>query len=627
MCGIFGLVSVERTLLPRLLEGLGKLDYRGYDSSGVALLGPPGVYLRKTVGNIGALRQLVQEDANSGRDAAKIQAAQFGMAHTRWATHGAVTEANAHPQSDGFITVVHNGILENAAELRQTLPGVEFTSQTDTEVLVHLISRDVRQGASLSQAVRKVMEAAQGTMALLVFSTDHPEEMVAARRGSPLMVGRSKVVDGVDDNQDAEFFVASDAAALASWARSFVDLGENELCILKKQGPTTFRCQWMDSGGHPIERAWTPLKTSPQEVWQETFEDMTFKEICEQPAVLRRLIADRQEGTFQEGACWVQQAKQLGFIGCGSSYYAGLAGRYWFERWAHLPCQTELASEFRYRSPVLAKEAFFFFLSQSGETLDTLKALDFVKEHADVGVMTNVSYSSMAKKADVLIPLRAGPEVSVVSTKAFTAQLAVLMHLLLTLRGLNGQTQLDPLQEDFDRVPHLMEQVLLWEESRWQPIVQRLVQASIILFLGRDVLYPIALEGALKLKEMSYLHAEGYPSGELKHGPMALIDSRSVCVFLMPSDDLFPKVLSNAQETLARGGTALFLTDARGQAMIAQQDLPQSQILTLIAPETGEASKPFVYSLLCQLLAYKVAKFRGCNVDRPRNLAKSVTVE
>lgn len=618
MCGIVGIAQSGGGLLGNLVDGLSCLEYRGYDSAGVALLGPEGLYRKRAVGKVDQLRAALQEDAVAGRETARVESAWFGMAHTRWATHGAVTEANAHPQSDGYTTVVHNGILENVADLRRQLTGVTLTSQTDTELIVHLVSKEVRGGMHVVEAVQQVLSLLRGTWALLLFHTDFPDFMIAARRESPLSVATYE--SGVS--------LASDVSALSKWGRSFVDLEDGEMAVIQRENGVIL-CHFQNEQGREVVKSWQPLELAGGEDSHPVFEDATLKEIYEQPSVIRRMMEAFRGREFEPILEAISQAQMLGLIGCGSSFYASLIGKYLFEIWGRVSAQAEVASEFRYRAPVLNEHSFYLFLSQSGETLDTLQAMEMVRaQKISTGAVTNVAHSSMAKRADAVIPLRAGPEVSVVSTKAFTAQLAALVGILLRVaKQRQSRDVLARLQKDAKKIPELLEEILRIRDDAWKTLVQQLLQASVILFLGRGVLYPVALEGALKLKETSYLHAEGYPAGELKHGPIALVDVHTVSVFLAPWDELFPKVLSNAQETLARGGTAIFLTDAIGQREIEKSDLPQGKVVTLVAPETGEISKSFVYSVLCQMLAYKVAKFRGCNVDRPRNLAKAVTVE
>ena len=618
MCGIVGLATRESSLLPWLLDGLSRLEYRGYDSAGVALLGSEGLYCKKAVGPLAELRSALSEAKRLGQGVGIIQTSWFGVAHTRWATHGAVTEANAHPQTDGQTVVVHNGIIENVAELRQELPHVELQSQTDTELLVHLITQEVQRGTGLADAVRRTVDKAQGTMALLVLNTTMPHQLVAFRRGSPLAVARLHRGQG--------FALASDVMAFASLSSESFDLEDEDLCVFQYNGQS-FSCQVWGGDGTEGTPAWTPL--APLDEAVAPCEDLTWKEIGEQPSVLRRLSEAHARGCFDALAEELLKHGSMKIIGCGSSYYASLIGQYLFEAWGQKLTQAELASEFRYRSPVLARDTFGLFLSQSGETRDTLQALAYVQQKGiQTGVLTNVGHSSMAKRGDFVVPLMAGAEVSVVSTKAFTAQLAVLMMVLIQELRLRGAVEVaQRIQGEVEAVPGVLEEVLQISDSEWQPWVQCLAQASTILFLGRGVMYPLALEGALKLKETAYLHAEGYPAGELKHGPIALIDPQSVCVFLAPSDELFPKVMSNAQEILARGGTVLFFTDVQGARALQRLDLPAEKIRTLTVPATTDVTKIFVYAVLGQVLAYKVAKFRGCNVDRPRNLAKSVTVE
>lgn len=928
MCGIVGIASAqlvgeEGGIVKRLVDGLEHLEYRGYDSAGVALMGASGneghLFCRKAVGKIEALR----ESLKAGLPA-WASTAWLGLGHTRWATHGAVTLANAHPQTDGTVAVVHNGIIENFALLkaqllealerdwevakeallvrnevqekgRQTsrtlcedlplasascplgtkeekedarrspvweesrassgpspfeasgpkdetgeeavdptmisaprqmeakvwaaltswaldvetrlLQGVSkteallpLTSQTDTEILVHLIARESRLGAPFPQAVARALAQAKGTFAVVILHRAYPYTMIAARRGSPLTLGR----DG------ASFFVASDAAVLAPWSRETMDLGEGEMVVfqaagkgelkgapqsvhgdLKKNGSLngvavqsvaekedgsevkTAQCEAADSSEalesasedssqmvriqpsqegfseevsahsfiarfyaleegmlREVPSRWVPAQVVNASADKGAYPDFTLKEMAEQPALLEGIVRRFQGGAFAELGRELAARKALNLIGCGSSFYASRVGQYWAEAFAHLATHAEIASEFRYRSPVVAPSSLSLFLSQSGETIDTLKALEYVQGQGGAcAVLTNVAHSLMAKavrevggtarisssltsdkveahsssleaacplamgKGAPSIPgglsftgtlerdlalssrslqaptlslnekerspltankatsvsetepslaeddrtlgrvllLEAGPERSVVSTKAFTAQMAVLAAVVL--EATDDPSLQAALAQDLARAPSLVREVLETAqkpgaEDPYVPLVERLLEAKTVLYLGRGVSYPIALEGALKLKETAYVPAEAYPAGELKHGPMALVDAQTVCVVLAPGDALFDKTLSNVQEVKARGGQILLLTDAQGARWLKEGAIEGLDgALTLVLPEAGPVAQAFTLTAACQMLAYKTAKRKGCNVDRPRNLAKAVTVE
>lgn len=863
MCGIVGIASVqlvgeEGGIIKRLVDGLEHLEYRGYDSAGVALMGASGdeghLFCRKAVGKIEALR----ESLKAGLPA-WASTAWLGLGHTRWATHGAVTLANAHPQTDGTVAVVHNGIIENFAFLKaqllealerdwevakeallvrnkvqeeggrtsqtlcedlplalasrplrakeekegarrspvweesrassspcpfeasgpkdetgeeavdptmisaprqmeakvwaaltswaldvetRLLQGVSkteallpLTSQTDTEILVHLIARESRLGAPFPQAVARALAQAKGTFAVVILHRAYPYTMIAARRGSPLTLGR----DG------ASFFVASDAAVLAPWSRETMDLGEGEMVVfqaagedelkgapqpvhgdLKKNGSLngvavrsekedgsevkTEPCE-VTGSSEALESAsedssqmvriqparegfseeapahsfiarfyalkegmlrevpsrWVPAQVVNASADKGAYPDFTLKEMAEQPALLEGIVRRFQGGAFAELGRELAARKALNLIGCGSSFYASRVGQYWAEAFAHLATHAEIASEFRYRSPVVAPSSLSLFLSQSGETIDTLKALEYVQGQGGAcAVLTNVAHSLMAKAvrevrgtarisssliseeatsvsetepslaedgrtSGRVLLLEAGPERSVVSTKAFTAQMAVLAAVVL--EATDDPSLQAALAQDLARAPSLVREVLETAqrpgaEDPYVPLVERLLEARTVLYLGRGVSYPIALEGALKLKETAYIPAEAYPAGELKHGPMALVDAQTVCVVLAPGDALFDKTLSNVQEVKARGGQILLLTDAQGARRLKEGAIEGLDgALTLVLPDAGPVAQAFTLTAACQMLAYKTAKRKGCNVDRPRNLAKAVTVE
>lgn len=673
MCGIVGIAAARPEhpgLVEELIQGLERLEYRGYDSAGLALIEQEHLVCRKTVGRIQALQEMLASDPLN------VKEAVLGMGHTRWATHGAVTVANAHPQTDGTIAVVHNGIIENAEALKQALemslkkdfeaaekgqpvpemirswaeqcrqdssPLLPLVSQTDTEILVHLVARERRWGWTFKEAVQRSLEKVQGSYAVVVLDKTAPNEMIAARKGSPLMVGR-----GADGQS---FFVASDWAVLASWAKEVVDLGEGELVLFQRlpgnETGSGFSAHFFEEGTPDIETVptWVPISSSVTVPDKGVFPDFTLKEMFEQPGIIQALLKRFEGGAFEPFAQDLARRTHLNLIACGSSFYASLVGRYWAEAFAGLATQAEIASEFRYRSPVVEPSSLNVFLSQSGETIDTLKALELVQSLQKgsngpaCGVITNVPYSLMAKTVSApttsampgsVLLLEAGPELSVVSTKAFTAQMAVLAALVLEVAKCRPQraSAVPHLVEDFRRVPTLIQHVLESAEldAAYDEAAERLGAAHTVLYLGRGITYPIALEGALKLKETAYIPTEGYPAGELKHGPIALVDQHTVCVVLAPGGELFTKTLSNTQEIMARGGRILFVTDRQGAQTLKASEMADAVTLVVL-PDGGPISCAFSFSAACQILAYRTARKKGCNVDRPRNLAKAVTVE
>lgn len=678
MCGIVGIAAAglkQPCLVGRLVEGLERLEYRGYDSAGIATVQAHDLVCRKTVGKIDALRKVLAIDLASEAGMASVV---LGMGHTRWATHGVVTVANAHPQTDGTVAVVHNGIIENAELLRQELlealkedlakaeteadiPDavrvwaeafqgsknvadlLPLLSQTDTEILVHWVARERRWGFPFAESVHKTLKKVCGTYAVVFLDKTCPDQMIAARKGSPLTIGRG--------SDERSFFVASDISVLASWASESVDLKEGELVIFQRQlcrdgKDTGFSAHFFTIGAPEREKTpvWIAIQSAVTTVDKGIFPDFTSKEMSEQPAVIQSILDRFDSGAFVPFAQKLEACGALNLIACGSSFYASLVGRYWMESFAGLPTQAEVASEFRYRTPVVGRTSMNVFLSQSGETIDTLKALELVQslqkggEGPTCSVITNVPYSLMAKtvvapvapstSSGSALLLEAGPELSVVSTKAFTAQMAILAALVIETEKIRLKTDSSDQAEDLRTVPHLVRQILERADSDriYETAAELLSSAQTVLYLGRGTSYPIALEGALKLKETAYIPAEGYPAGELKHGPIALVNNRITCVVLAPGDELFTKTLSNTQEIMARGGSVIFVTDERGSEKLkvleARQDFT---ILTL--PNGGSIAKAFTFAVACQILAYRTAKQKGCDVDRPRNLAKAVTVE
>ncbi len=608
MCGIVGAVA-QRNVVPILLEGLQRLEYRGYDSAGLAVRQADGNLARiRAVGKVAMLRQLETSNPIQG---------DLGIAHTRWATHGMPAERNAHPHMSGEkVAVVHNGIIENHAELREELKakGYFFTSETDTEVIAHLLAHLLESEADLLRAVQQAVKHLVGAYGLAVSSPDEPDRLVVARAGSPLVVGL-----GVGEN-----FIASDVFALLPVTQRFVFLEEGDIAEIRRDGIRVF-----DVAGKPAQRPERISQISASTADKGPYAHYMLKEIFEQPSVIAETLEGRihkgrllEESFGHEARALFDKTRGVHIIACGTSYHAGLVARYWLEE-IGIPCAVEVASEYRYRKVVVPEGTLFLSISQSGETADTLAALRFAKSAGYVGSLTlcNVPESSLTRESDVALMTRAGPEIGVASTKAFTTQLTALRLVTLALarrRGLAAEEE-KRLVDELHALPRQVEVVLELSEAI-RAMSAAFADKQDALFLGRGAFYPIALEGALKLKEISYIHAEAYPAGELKHGPLALVDASMPVVCALPDDPLLDKVLSNLQEVRARGGELFLFSDHK-----VKIELDRYQNLTLadIYPSTA----PIVYSVPLQLLAYHVAVLKGTDVDQPRNLAKSVTVE
>ncbi len=608
MCGIVGAIASSQAA-PVLLDGLKRLEYRGYDSAGIAIHNSGGDIQRiRSVGKVAELIKLL--------DLSPIEGV-MGIAHTRWATHGIPAERNAHPHMSGErVAVVHNGIIENHAELRAELEeqGFVFTSDTDTEVIAHLLASVLDQDVDLLNAVRQTAKRLIGAYALVVMSPDDRERLVVARSGSPLVVGVSKQGN----------YVASDVFALLPVTRQFMFLDEGDVAEVRRDGVTVY-----DAQEKQVEREVRESKISSSETDKGPYSHYMLKEIFEQPAV----IAETLEGRIYQGRLLEEsfghEAKELldrvsciQIIACGTSYHAGSVARYWFEE-IGIPCNVEVASEFRYRKTVVSDGTLFLTISQSGETADTLAALREAKQESYLGsiCICNVPESSLVRESDVTLMTRAGPEIGVASTKAFTTQLVALRLLVLALARRRGLTpeQEKELVDELHALPRQVEVVLKLSDDI-KKMAESFADKHNALFLGRGTFYPVALEGALKLKEISYIHAEAYPAGELKHGPLALVDASMPVVCALPDDPLLEKVLANLQEVRARGGELFLFSD---QKIDINLDNYQNLTLSDICPSTA----PIVYSIPLQLLAYHVAVLKGTDVDQPRNLAKSVTVE
>ncbi len=616
MCGIIGIIS-QTDVSERLLDGLKRLEYRGYDSAGIATLAADGeIDRRRAEGKLEKLLDVVAAQPLDGK---------IGIGHTRWATHGGITKSNAHPMANDTVAVVHNGIIENFAPLKEMLQqrGVVFTSDTDTEVVMHLVSIHMQEGLIPLEAVQKTLSQVRGAFALAFLFKAHPHMLIAARRGSPLVLGIT----------ESELFIGSDAIALAPWVRTLCYLEEGDVATLTLHGDKA-DVSILNEDGAPVERPLRQTNITADAISKGAFTHYMLKEIFEQPLTvsdtLQSLISVEDESFHKPLLALDKPFSKIRIIACGTSYYAGLVAKYWFEKLARVHVDVEIASEFRYRSPVFDGETLNFFITQSGETIDTLAALTLVKQHDETCVaIVNVAESSIARASDFVIQTMAGPEIGVASTKAFTAQLVVLAALCLKFAK-EGKTMSDGEWTNFfqsiAQIPgHISE--LLRNDGVYHQLAAHLCQVHHALYLGRGANFPIALEGALKLKEISYIHAEGYPAGELKHGPIALIDSKMPVIVIAPHDEWFEKTLSNVQEVLARCAQVIVFTDTKGAAAIEAQTktMPCYRIVTL--PESNMLTAPLLYTIPIQLLAYYTAHMKGTDVDQPRNLAKSVTVE
>jgi len=610
MCGIVGAVA-ERNVVPILMEGLRRLEYRGYDSAGIAISNGDSITRVRRVGKVQELQNALDEDPLRGNS---------GISHTRWATHGAPNEANAHPHmSEDDIAIVHNGIIENYEELRDDLQkhGFEFESQTDTEVVAHRIKHHLKKSGELVAAVRATVAELEGAYALVVISASDPNKLVLARAGCPVVIGL-----GIGEN-----FVASDVAALLPVTRKFMFLDEGDIAVVQKENVTVF-----DANGEEVARPIKESELSADAAERGNFRHYMQKEIHEQARAVSRTIEERiangrvLDTSFGTTANKVlDRTRGVHIVACGTSYHAGLIARYWIEQLCRLPCTVEIASEYRYRSPVVPEGTLFITISQSGETADTLAALRAAKEMGYVSTMAicNSPESSMVRESALSLLTHAGPGIGVASTKAFTTQLAALSLLTISLARRNGleEKQERILVAQLAEIPGLIEQVLTLD-SAIETLAEHFVDKQHALFLGRGVQNPVAMEGALKLKEISYIHAEAYAAGELKHGPLALVDENMPVIAVAPDDELLEKLKSNLQEVRARGGELFVFADPRVQFG------DRVGIHTMRMPALiQDFQAPILYTVPLQLLAYHVAVLKGTDVDQPRNLAKSVTVE
>lgn len=608
MCGIVGIVG-NVPVAPLLVDALKRLEYRGYDSAGVATHESYGLDRRRAKGKLVNLAELLETSPLAGTT---------GIGHTRWATHGVPNEVNAHPHFSENVALVHNGIIENFRDLRDELEadGYVFTSETDSEVVAHLVAKNRKAGMNPREAAFQAIKRLEGAFALAIMFKDEPDLIVGARNGPPLAIGHG----------EGSMYIGSDAIALAPFTNKITYLEDGDWCVITKTN-----LEIMDMQGKSVDRVMQFSIGSSLMVDKGNHRHFMQKEIFEQPEVISHTLSHyldfgKCEARVQEDLPFdFAKLDRVAISACGTAFLAGLVGKYWFERYARLPVDIDIASEFRYREMPMAKNGLSLFISQSGETADTLACLRYCKSQGQhIGAVVNVRESTIARESDVVFPTLAGPEIGVASTKAFTCQLATLASLSIAAgkaRGTLSADQEHQLVRDLTEVPKFINKALKME-AEIEKVAHDLQRVKHVLYLGRDTSYPLAMEGALKLKEISYIHAEGYAAGELKHGPIALIDEDMPVVVIAPYDNIFDKTVSNMQEVAARGGRIILITDQKGaDAASIKADH------TIIMPEVPEILTPLVYSMPIQLLAYHTAVLMGTDVDQPRNLAKSVTVE
>ena len=605
MCGIVGVLG-KHEVAPMLVEALKRLEYRGYDSAGIATVNGGVLDRRRAVGKLVNLQDLLVHDPLAGK---------AGIGHTRWATHGAPTERNAHPHRAGKVSVVHNGIIENFRELRAELAeqGLAPETETDTETVAMLVSQYLASGLGPVEASSKALGRLEGAFALAFLFDGEEDLIIAARKGSPLAIGHGS----------GEMFVGSDAIALAPMTDRITYLEEGDWAVVTRAGAEIF-----DESGAPVQREEKRVRLDQTQVDKAGYKHFMAKEIAQQPTVLAEALGAYLNGdeiVLPSPGLDFAEVDRLVLVACGTAYYACLTAKYWFEKLARIPVEVDIASEFRYREPPVTKGTVALFVSQSGETADTLAALRYCAGRADrIVSVVNVETSTIARESDLALPIHAGVEVGVASTKAFTCQLNVLLLLAIKAaeaRGHMEAAEKSELLAQLRALPGLFN-AALDRDGAIADAARKISEARDVLFLGRGMMYPLALEGALKLKEISYIHAEAYASGELKHGPIALIDKSVPVIVMAPRDGLFDKTVSNMQEVMARGGKVCLISDARG---IEEAGDGIWQSITL--PEVDERLAPLLYALPAQLLAYHAAIAKGTDVDQPRNLAKSVTVE
>jgi len=608
MCGIVGILGSDAAAW-KLVESLKRLEYRGYDSAGIAVMKDGKVSCLRARGKLAGLEEKLRNTELSGNT---------GIGHTRWATHGPATETNAHPHTAGNVTVVHNGIIENFMPLKAQLEkqGRVFASQTDTEVVAHLIDQALETGLTPKQAVAEVLPKLEGAFAFAIIFNNQQNLMIAARRGSPLALGHG----------DGESYIGSDAVALAPFTNKVTYLEEGDWAVLTRE-----KIEIFDEKGTPVKRQSLFTQASPVLVEKGNYRHFMAKEIFEQPDVIGHTLAqyvDLVEGKVKMDSDQpfdFARLDRLTITACGTAFYAGLVAKYWFERYARLPVEVDIASEFRYREAPLPENGLSLVISQSGETADTLAALRYCKQqNQHLAAVVNVPDSTISRESDIVYRTFAGPEIGVASTKAFTCQLTVLACLAIQAgrqRGVLNEGDEQKMVAALSEVPRHIN-TIFEQENHIATVAHKLAGARDVLYLGRGVNYPIALEGALKLKEISYIHAEGYAAGELKHGPIALIDEEVPVVIIAPQDELFDKTVSNMEEVAARGAQVVMIT-----SQDAAKNNGSNALETITIPTTNSFISPFLYTIPVQLLSYHAAVFMGTDVDQPRNLAKSVTVE
>jgi glucosamine--fructose-6-phosphate aminotransferase (isomerizing) len=614
MCGIIGYIG-EKQVLPILIDGLRRLEYRGYDSAGVAVVRDGSIELRRSAGKLARLEEVIAGQPLDGA---------YGIGHTRWATHGRPTEENAHPHRDctGRIVVVHNGIIENYLDLKQLLQkeGHRFVTETDTEIVAHLVEREMKDDG-LENAVRRALLYMRGLFALVLISADDPDKIVTVRNGPPIVVGLG----------DREFFVASDIPAVLSHTRDVVFLGDEEMAVITRGG-----VEFTDYSGRAVSKKSTRVSWDPVMAEKAGYKHFMLKEIFEQPMAVKETVLGR--ASLDSGKVFLHEieipdvvlrdVERVVVLACGTSWHAGLVGKFLIEALARVPVDVDYGSEYRYRDPIVAENTLAVVITQSGETADTLAALREAKKKGARSIaVCNVVGSMATRETEGTVLTHAGPEIGVASTKAFTSQLVALHLLAMYLGQIRGTLSPDGARahvEALTQLPGLLEQTLK-VEPLVEDIAKRFYQRSDFLYLGRGINYPIALEGALKLKEISYIHAEGYPAGEMKHGPIALIDEKMPVVTIAPHDHVFEKMIGNIQEAKARGGSVIALTNEGNDGI--RQLLDPAQDFLVTVPRCHPLLTPVLMALPLQLLSYHIAVRRGCDVDQPRNLAKSVTVE
>jgi glucosamine--fructose-6-phosphate aminotransferase (isomerizing) len=616
MCGIIGYIG-EKQVLPILIDGLRRLEYRGYDSAGVAVVRDGTIELRRSAGKLARLEEAIVASPLDG---------EYGIGHTRWATHGRPTEENAHPHRDctGRIVVVHNGIIENYLDLKKQLQaeGHTFVTETDTEIVAHLVEREMQGADGLEHAVRRALLYMRGLFALVLISADDPNKIVTVRNGPPIVVGLG----------DNEFFVASDIPAILAHTRDVVFMGDEEMAVITPGG-----VEFTDYSGRAVSKKSTRISWDPVMAEKAGYKHFMLKEIFEQPMAVKETVLGR--ASVETGKVFLHEidipdavlrgVERVVILACGTSWHSALVGKFMIESLARVPVDVDYGSEYRYRDPIVSEHTLAIVITQSGETADTLAALREAKRKgARSMAICNVVGSMATRETEGTVLTHAGPEIGVASTKAFTSQL-VALHLLAIylgqIRGTLSPAEARPHLEALTQLPLLLEQTLTSCDPITEEIARRFYQRSDFLYLGRGINYPIALEGALKLKEISYIHAEGYPAGEMKHGPIALIDEHMPVVTIAPDDHVFEKMIGNIQEAKARGGSVIALTTAGHDAITQLLDPAHDFLITV--PAAHPLLTPVLMVVPLQLLAYHIAIRRGCDVDQPRNLAKSVTVE